>query len=101
MADHIFGVVVLNWNNSHETIPCLKSLYESHPRPDQVVVVDNGSSDKSVRNIEDWQRIAQVLSGWLTIVQSSTNKGFAGGNNLGIRYLRDSTNCSHILLLNN
>lgn len=96
-----FGVILLNWNNSHETVPCLDSLFSAHPRPEHVIVVDNASTDNSISRISEWQVSKHLPPGWLTIVRSSTNKGFAGGNNLGIRYLRDNTDCSHIMLLNN
>lgn len=101
MPDPIFGVVLLNWNNSHETIPCLQSLHEAAPKPEYVIVVDNASTDTSVANIQRWEQTSQPGSGWLTIIQSSTNRGFAGGNNIGIRHLHDKTSCTHILLLNN
>ena len=40
MSAPTFGVVVLNWNNAHDTVPCLDSLYEANPRPRHAVVVD-------------------------------------------------------------
>jgi GT2 family glycosyltransferase len=101
-----FGVVVLNWNNAHDTVPCLDSLYEANPRPRHVVVVDNGSTDSSVADIRRWghQRHVVERNGvlpWLIIIEAGTNRGFAGGNNLGIELLDTQTSVSHMMLLNN
>jgi hypothetical protein len=38
---------------------------------------------------------------WLTIIESETNRGFAGGSNLGIAHLLAQTQVTHLLLLNN
>ena len=101
-----FGVVVLNWNNAHDTIPCLESLLAASPGPEHVVVVDNGSTDSSVAGIRRWGREHGVVTEngvkpWLIVIEAGTNRGFAGGNNLGIELLEEQTNVSHIMLLNN
>jgi len=111
-----FGVVVLNWNNAQETMRCIEALECVEPAPDHVVVVDNGSADDSVAVLEAWAdehwiwRMSGGTSGenksrkeapWLVIARAGSNRGFAGGNNIGIRYLQQRTTVSHILLLNN
>ena len=106
MSAPTFGVVVLNWNNAHDTIPCLDSLYEANPRPRHAVVVDNGSTDSSVADIRRWghQRHVVERNGvlpWLIVIEAGMNRGFAGGNNLGIELLATQTGVSHMMLLNN
>ena len=96
-----FGVVVLNWNNAHDTLPCLDSLVQADPRPRHVVVVDNGSTDDSVRRIHDWRATQPVDDGWLIVIEAGSNRGFAGGNNVGISHLLGKTDVSHVMLLNN
>lgn len=105
-ASPSFGIVVLNWNNVHDTIPCLDSLLDASPRPTYVVVVDNGSTDNSLSALNDWGQRHGVASdhgvkAWLTIIQAETNRGFAGGNNIGTRFLDEQTDVTHIMLLNN
>lgn len=100
MSKPSFGVVVLNWNGADDTIACLDSLAASHPQPAKVVVVDNGSSDDSLSRIRAWTK-SRDLSGWIVFIEAGNNRGFAGGNNLGIRYLHDQSSVSHVLLLNN
>lgn len=111
-----FGVVVLNWNNPQETMRCVESLETAEPAPDHVVVVDNGSTDDSVERLESWadehwiwrmsggttgNKGADGNSPWLIIARAGENRGFAGGNNVGIQYLQQRTTVSHFLLLNN
>lgn len=103
---HSFGVVVVNWNNAHDTIPCLGSLLTANPRPTHVVVVDNGSTDSSVASIRRWGRENGVIGEngslpWLIVIEAGKNRGFAGGNNLGIQLLEGQTSVSHVMLLNN
>jgi len=46
------SIIVLNWNGWRDTIECLESLYQiAYPNYD-VIVVDNGSADDSIRNLE-------------------------------------------------
>lgn len=111
----IFAAVVVNWKRPADTLACLDSLHEAAPRPSYVIVVDNGSNDDSVIQITEWARArgiqAAVVSpgaerapyspSWLAVIRSDTNRGFSGGNNLGIDYLRRNTDSTHWLLLNN
>lgn len=118
------GVVVVNWKRPADTLACLDSLAAAKPGPARIVVVDNASGDDSVARIRDWAGKRRVsfklmtepdvagLGGaggkrrslpfsQLTVIVSATNKGFSGGNNLGLRYLERDQGISHFLLLNN
>jgi hypothetical protein len=46
------SIIVLNWNGCRDTIECLESLFGIRYPSYDVIVVDNGSEDDSVRNIE-------------------------------------------------
>lgn len=101
-----FGVVILNWNNAEDTLVCLTSLRSADPLPRYAVVVDNGSVDSSLADIRGWGREQNVtgedgVRPWLTVIEAGANRGFAGGTNLGIRYLGNISEVTHILLLNN
>jgi GT2 family glycosyltransferase len=85
--------VVLNWNGWRDTLDCLAALKECSYRHLDVVVVDNGSTDESVARI-------RTANPDLTVLQTGANLGFAGGNNVGLRYaLR--TGAGYVWLLNN
>jgi GT2 family glycosyltransferase len=88
-------VVVLNWNGLADTLVCLESLRHLHYTAHRVVVVDNGSSDDSLGGL----RRAGALSA-AEVIDAGSNLGYAGGNNLGIRYALDH-GADFVLVLNN
>ena len=86
-------VIVLNWNGKVDTLECLGSLAKLDYPNFKIVVVDNASSDNSV--VEIRAKFPEVV-----ILETGDNLGFAGGNNVGIRWaLQDGTD--YILILNN
>lgn len=104
-------VVTLNWNGWSDTIGLLGSLKEVEYRPLSVVVIDNASSDDSVKRIGEWMRgsgapfqmvqapkssgagplgdlaagLGVVVEGF-NLVCSDVNLGFCRGNNLGMEW---------------
>lgn len=91
------GVIILNYRQPDLTIDCLSSLNgEVEVGSDLVVVVENGSGDDSAERIEAAIR-KKRWSGWARLLRCSPNRGFAGGNNFGIR----SVSARWYLLLNN
>ena len=96
------GVVVINWNGLADTMSCLESLVTATPGPARIVVVDNGSTDGSVTRLREWQ-VARRENGGPTValLESSTNLGFCGANNIGVEQLRADPAVGYFLLLNN
>ena len=86
-------IVVLNWKRPEETIACLESLARADLDGARVLVVDNGSGDGSPARIRA-RFPAQ------RIVELPVNRGYAGGNNAGIRIALDE-GARGVLLLNN
>lgn len=97
------GVVIINWNGLADTLICLESLVAASPAPARIVVVDNGSTDGSVDALRAWQwsRRQDGTVPPVTILASATNRGFSGGNNIGVEHLHADPAISHFLLLNN
>ncbi len=94
MTDSIVGIIVLNWNGLADTRECLNSLLQMAGPTPRIYVVDNGSSDGSVKSLRD------EFGERIVLIANDRNLLYAGGNNVGIlRALKDD--CSHILLLNN
>jgi len=91
----VVWVVVLNWNGLADTLACLHSLRALRYTNRRIVVVDNGSTDGSVVAL---RALASDRS--IDLVESDTNLGYAGGNNLGIGYALDR-GADFILVLNN
>ncbi len=96
-----FGVVLLNWNNADDTLVALDSLARACPLPVSVVVVDSASSDNSLERIRNWSAPVAVSADWMTLIPLDENRGFAGGNNVGMQHLLARPDVTHLLLLNN
>lgn len=86
-------IIVLNWNGLADTLECLESLAHLDYPAYEVVVVDNGSTDGSVEAI-------RVRFPRVTLIETGENLGFAGGNNVGLRYAL-KLGADYALLLNN
>jgi len=48
------GIILLNWNNEKETIPCLETLYQTNYPNYQTILVDNGSRQESLDKLKHW-----------------------------------------------
>lgn len=72
-------LLILTWNRRDDVLRCVASL----PRLDypnvEVVVIDNASADDSVAAL-------RAAHPGLTILENAANLGYAGGNNVGIRW---------------
>ncbi|AMQ19533.1 glycosyl transferase family 2 [Thermococcus peptonophilus] len=134
------SIIILNWNGWEDTIECLESLYRiTYPNYD-VIVVDNGSKDDSVRKIKEYAegkievnskffeynpsnkpiKVFDINEGdtrkgkfnkpayekfdpnrRMILIKNKDNYGFAGGNNVGIKFALSVLTSDYILLLNN
>ncbi|MFC1800485.1 glycosyltransferase family 2 protein [Nanoarchaeota archaeon] len=90
MANSEVSIIILNYNQSDYTLGCLKSLNTQSYTDFEVILVDNGSKDKSY--LEEARKHKFVK-----VVENKTNMGFAGGNNIGVEH----SNGKYIVLLNN
>lgn len=87
--------IIVNWNGWKDTIACLTALKALGDNRLDPVVVDNGSTDGSMEKI-------RAAHPDVTVLQSGANLGFAGGNNVGLRYgLKSDRNYGYFWLLNN
>ncbi|MEJ2008456.1 MAG: glycosyltransferase family 2 protein, partial [Acidobacteriota bacterium] len=86
-------IIILNWNGRDDTLECLESTRRIDYTCFNVVVVDNGSNDDSVSAIRKAFPEVEVL-------ETGENLGFAGGNNVGMRYSLEK-GAEYVLLLNN
>lgn len=86
-------VVILNYNGKDTLLSCLSSVYKSDYPKFEVVVVDNDSTDGSFE-------LAKNQFSKVHFIKSPRNIGFAGGNNLGIRFALEKF-ADYVLVLNN
>jgi hypothetical protein len=85
------GILFINWNNEETILPHVKKI--SHwetPRP--IIIVDNASKT-------DISKELLKISPSITIIKSVENRGFSGGNNLGLLHAIDK-GYDYIFLLN-
>jgi GT2 family glycosyltransferase len=86
-------IIIINWNGIIDTLESLASLCKLNYSNYEIIVINNGFSDNSVDIIKE--RHSNVI-----IIESQTNLGFTGGNNLGIRFALEN-NADYVWLLNN
>ena len=86
-------VIILNWYGREDTLECLASVKQIDYVNYEMIVVDNGSSDESVYAIS--KQYSDIV-----ILQTGKNLGYAGGNNVGIRWSLER-GADYVLLLNN
>jgi len=93
-------VLILNWNGWQMTIKCLSSLakIEKGNLNVEVLVIDNGSSDESLKKIGQYLLSHKKIR--IRLIENKENLGFAEGNNVGIKYAMQN-GADFVCLLNN
>lgn len=122
------SIVLLNYNGTHDTIECLKSLYGYQEttgalpenglyyKPFQTIVVDNASEPKAWETLRAWlvasglphqisslgvnQNRPTAFHQEIVLLKSTENLGFSGGCNAGIAYALGS-GADYVWILNN
>ena len=88
------SIILLNFNGLGDTLTCLDSIrkLKLDSTGIQIIVIDNFSSDGSQEALPEVKDIV--------FIQNQDNLGYAGGNNVGIKYaLRRDADA--VLILNN
>jgi hypothetical protein len=89
----LVSVIILNYNGKRFLNECLTSVLNSSYPNFEVILVDNASTDDSIKFVKE--RFGHVPV--LMIVKNSNNLGFAAGNNVGTSYSKGK----YIVFLNN
>lgn len=84
------GIVVLNYNDADETIDFVKKI-NSFNATDYICVVDNGSTDDSLKQLKKLKKIH--------LIALENNLGYAAGNNEGLKYLYEQE-CDNYIIAN-
>ena len=109
------GVIILEYNNSEDTLNCIKSVLKFNTAPIKFIVVDNASPKKDIiRNLKSGLlNLFPKLKGSdliynsdknsiedVTLVLANENKGYACGNNIGLEVAYKDPDISHVMILN-
>ena len=86
----LVSVIVLNYNGMRFLDTCYSSLMKTEYEPVEWIMVDNASTDDSVKFVS--QHFPEV-----TLILNHENAGFSKGNNIGIRAAKGK----YVVLLNN
>ena len=80
--------IILNYNTWQETINEVELIHKVlNVRFEDVIVVDNKSSNESVVNLREYSNNKKIQ-----FIQAKKNCGYAAGNNIGLKYAR---NCGY------
>jgi GT2 family glycosyltransferase len=93
VTDSKVFVIVVNWNGKETLWQCLTSIQQYTLSPFEVVVVDNGSADRSADMVrKDFPQTH--------LIANNGNLGFSKANNQGLRYAA-AQGANYFLILNN
>lgn len=96
MTEPFVSVQVINWNGLKFLKDCFDSLLRQDYSNLELVLVDNGSTDRSVSFIKsNYSR--EIKKGIIRIDELGKNYGFAGGYNRSYAH----TTADYVLLINN
>jgi len=84
------SIVVVTWNGRELLDDCLGGIEAQRDVSAETILVDNASTDGTVERVRE-------RFPWVRLVALPENRGFAGGNNAGVRHARGR----YVALLNN
>jgi GT2 family glycosyltransferase len=95
----MLNIFILNYDSVTEIEDCLKSISASDFKDFRVILINNYSS------VTDLINIRNVFSKWkeviiIYLIENENNLGYAGGNNSGLKFLKDKDLDGDILILN-
>jgi len=94
-SNPIASVILLNHNGSQFLEHCISSLAAQTFADFELIVVDNGSTDNSVKIVEG--HVARGKIGRLRLVANPRNLGYSEGNNVGAAHASGK----YLIFLNN
>ena len=89
------GIILVNYNGSADTLDCIKSLNKMSYNDFQIIVVDNNSTDESLKLLSEKKEELKY-----ELIALNENRGFSAGNNVGI-CKAIQIGVEYVLLLNN
>lgn len=116
------ALIILNYNNYEDTLNCIESVEHYNTAPVKLIVVDNGSTHHDVveslkqymeerydgrylhlndKELSVKASLSLVTLPYATFIESSSNDGYARGNNKALRLLEKDIEVEYVMILNN
>lgn len=90
----LVSIIIVNFNGKNNLLSCLNSIAKNSYKNIEIIIIDNGSNDDSLKKIENKQ---PVFNRKFKIIRNKHNLGFAKANNQGLQLAKGE----FILLVNN
>ena len=87
------GIVILNYNDYDTTKDMIKQI-KNYKCLNYILVVDNNSSDNS------YDKLLKLQENNIEVIKTDKNKGYAYGNNYGVKYLDNKYKIDNIIISN-
>lgn len=75
------SIVIVTWNNEKDIVDCVNSLLKQSYPTEEIIIVDNLSSDNTVKIIEEKFKDFKKVN----LIKSDRNTFFTGGHNMGMK----------------
>lgn len=93
-----FCFIILHYLTAKDTIECIDSIRKIHRGKEaQIIIVDNHSNNGSIEKVEEF--IGNDSN--YTVLKNAENVGFARGNNVGYRFVKQNFGTPMVIILNN
>jgi len=90
------GIIIVTYNSSRELLSNLEAVTKQTYKNYKVYIVDNCSNDQTLNLINNYLKNSSIS---IKLITNSTNAGYAGGNNIGIKK-SISEGCEYSFILN-
>ncbi|MEY8381165.1 glycosyltransferase family 2 protein [Ileibacterium valens] len=77
------SINILNYNTFEKSKKCIESCLKQKGIIYRIILIDNNSTDNSFQKLKD------IFGTKIDYYQTGDNLGYAGGNNIGIRYCKE------------
>ena len=87
------GMIILNYNDLETTKKYINNI-KDYKVLDKIIIVDNKSTDNS------YEELKKISNDKISVIETDDNKGYAYGNNFGIKYLNEHSKVDYIIISN-
>ena len=87
------GIVILNYNDYNTTCEMIEQI-KDYKCLNHILIVDNKSTDRS------YSKLKKLEKKNIEVIKTDENKGYAYGNNFGIKYLEEHYRLDNIIISN-